>query len=307
MKSIPSKRKSFRQQRLFLKKMIEYLSKQIKTYSVTRKQLLKINDDFEKLKQIRPQYYSPLIDKNKKKLKAIPETIELENRISILHNHVDFLYETSNLRTIKTDVPILYKKILDFKTFKQKLRNKERNPLKITYTSKNNEVTLQFKLNDQKNEKEHAYFHRYKCILKKSSKKFHKAADENADYSEKIRNLTNSIQIEEQMNTSFNENKVFDYASDCFMVNKVKTTPCSDEKKAKRTKYQRCCIDKQNNQIKIDLETLKKAYNNLWNIRPQRPNILDNDLPKANFKGFERLLSEKQKEVQKRQEESEEN
>ena len=33
------------------------------------------------------------------------------------------------------------------------MKNKENNPLKITYTSKNDAVTLQFKLNDQKNEK----------------------------------------------------------------------------------------------------------------------------------------------------------
>ena len=44
-------------------------------------------------------------------------------------------------------------------------------------------------------------------FLKKIFKKIHKAdPDENADYSETIRNLTNSIQIEKQMDTSFREN-----------------------------------------------------------------------------------------------------
>ena len=181
----------------------------------------------------------------------------------------------------------------------------------LSYTDNAEEVRNHFnaqlsqreKCRWQKNdEKEHAYFHRYKCILKKSSKKIHKAdPNENADYTEKIRNLTNSIDIEEQMDTSFKENGVFDYATDCFMVNKVKTTPCSNEKKAKRTNYQRCCIDKQN---KTDLKTLNNAYNNLWNIRNQRTINLDKDLADANFKGFERLLSEKQKEQKKNQEEN---
>ena len=88
------------------------------------------------------------------------------------------------------------------------------------------------------------------------------------------------------------------------MVNKVKTTPCLGEKKAKRTNYQRCCIDKQNKQNKIDLE---KVYKMLWkNKRNQRNINLDKDLVKANFKGFERLLTDKIKEQQKHQEESEE-
>ena len=52
---------------------------------------------------------------------------------------------------------------------------------------------------------------------------------------------------------------------------------------------------------------MEKVYKMLWkNKRNQRNINLDKDLVKANFKGFERLLTDKIKEQQKHQEESEE-
>ena len=87
------------------------------------------------------------------------------------------------------------------------------------------------------------------------------------------------------MDTHFKKKTPFTYSTKCFMVNKIKTRPCIDEKMAKRLNYERCCKQKQN----FDLKNL---YKNLWgSLRNQRENILNKNLENAVFKGFESLLN----------------
>ena len=62
------------------------------------------------------------------------------------------------------------------------------------------------------------------------------------------------------MDTSFRENGVFDYASDCFMVNKVKTTPCLGEKKLNAQTIKDVASTNKISKIKLIWKKCTKCY-----------------------------------------------
>ena len=90
--------------------MIEYLSKQIKTYEVSKEQIIKQNSMYKVLVNRDDQFVKKL-DENNAKLKFIPKEIEkLKNQISILHNHVDFYMKQAILEPSKMMFPFCIKK-----------------------------------------------------------------------------------------------------------------------------------------------------------------------------------------------------
>ena len=247
---------------------------------------------FEKYQEAKVQDQINTLKKDIQQIKD--KTILAKQKINILNNHVDFLYEKSNIRTIKTSNPIYFKKILDLESFKNKKKT-----LEVRYKEKDNDdviVQLKFDNTVSENLMKHHFFNRYRFILLKKGKynqsnSIKKKNLDQINFKEQVRILNNSIKIEKGMDTQFKNKTPFTYSKNCFMVNKIKTRPCIDEKMAKRTNYERCCKQKQNFDV-------KDLYKNLWgSLRNQRENILNKNLENAVFKGFESLLNEKKKPV----------